>query len=480
VLSSAADEDRFTHPLMGLLFPAALLAAGVAVPLVLGSHITLTPATFLLLIVGVYSGVRLVMVLFNGRAQVLQLFFWMFAWVFYGLAPVAQLVGGRWPWPGDIGQATMLTVCSMLLISFVCYDIGLLASWRTDTAQLRAARYRLSAGRLKIAAPVAVALCLYGIFRTGPANLIGGRESRTQATVTSAGSLDTVSLGINTALMVTSVFVVAYLYIRAKRLGAMPGRYVTVGLLVLLALFVSNPTSTARYRVASVAGGLVLAIIWPIGRALMAWLGAAILGGIAFIFPALNAFRRVGGTLTFSRSLVDSLQSGDYDAFQQIANTVSYVHDLGHTFGRQALSSLLFFIPRSLWSGKSLDTGVVVATHQGYAFKNLSAPLQAEAYIDGGFPLVIVLFLALGLITGRFERRAREARHMTGFVALLVPLVAAYQLIVLRGSLLQAMAGLVTLVLFTWLCTERATLPPITFEVRSHRPGDVAGELEST
>ncbi|HEY0248651.1 MAG TPA: hypothetical protein VGC45_10355 [Gryllotalpicola sp.] len=457
---STGATPRLRGAVMSSLYPGALLMAGLAVPLALSTFVTVTTGTVLLLLVGAYSGFRLVVVLFNGRDQVLQLFFWIFSWVFFGLAPVAQLFGGRWPWPGAVTPSVMITICALLLTSFVCYDLGILISWRADTAALAPPRYLLSTRRLRIAAPLAILVCGVEILRVGPGSLLSGRQERAQAVALGATSgLDSVAAAVNAALMVTAVFVVAYLFIRAKRLGLLRGWHLTLLLLIALTLFVSNPTSTARYRVAAVAAGLLLALLWPLGRVRMAYLGIGVLAGIAFLFPALNAFRRVGGTFSIGGSVVSSLQSGDYDAFQQIGNTVLYVQDVGHSYGRQLLTALLFFIPRSVWPGKSLDTGVIVAAHQGYAFTNLSAPLQAEAYIDGGFPLVIVLFVGFGLLTGLFERRTRDASSASSFVALLVPLVAAYQLIVLRGSLLQSMAGLMSLVLFTWLCTERAPSP---------------------
>ncbi|GAA4166165.1 hypothetical protein GCM10022286_30380 [Gryllotalpicola daejeonensis] len=456
---TAAGSDRSIAVVYGL-FPGALLLIGIGVPAYLSSLVFLNSGTFLLLLVNAYAGVRMTMVLFNGRDQILQLFFWIFSWVFFGLAPFAQLSAGKWPWPGSIPEPTMVTVCSLILVSFVCYDLGVLTSWRTDTKPLRPARYVLSTARLRLAAPLAIVICVIEIARVGVASLVNGRQERSQAiALGNAGAVDNVTAAINTALMVTTVFVVAYLFIRAKRLGMLSRGWLWLLLLVALTVLVSNPTSTARYRVAAVASGLVLAVVWPLGRARMMYLGAGILAGIAFLFPALNAFRRTGGAFSVRGSVVDSLRSGDYDAFQQIANTTLYVGDLGHTGGRQLLSSLLFFVPRSLWSGKSLDTGVLVATHQGYVFTNLSSPLQAEAYIDGGFPLVVIVFLILGVVTGRFERRSRDALSQSSFVSMLVPLVAAYQLIVLRGSLLQSMAGLVTLVLFTWLCTRRTADP---------------------
>jgi hypothetical protein len=104
---------------------------------------------------------------------------------------------------------------------------------------------------------------------------------------------------------------------------------------------------------------------------------------------------------------------------------------------------------------------VLVAQFQEYSFSNLSAPLQAEAYIDGGISLVVVLFVALGCVTGWFERRASNAGALTSYIALIVPIVAAYQVIMLRGSLLQSMSGFVTILVIVALCMKRRDAPDL-------------------
>jgi hypothetical protein len=231
---------------------------------------------------------------------------------------------------------------------------------------------------------------------------------------------------------------------------------------ILLALFAANPASSARYTLATVWCGLALGWLWPLAARRFAALGLLLIVALFVLFPALNAFRTVDESTSSAGPVAEQLQGGDYDSFQQVANTVEYVEDNGHTLGDQALSSALFFVPRTLWPEKALDTGRVVGEFQGYGFTNLSAPLTAEAYIDGGMAAVAVVFVAVGYGTRRLEHASRTpgGGGILCFTSLLTPFLAVYQVILLRGSLLQATGGIAAMTVVLLVCTRRAPASP--------------------
>lgn len=125
------------------------------------------------------------------------------------------------------------------------------------------------------------------------------------------------------------------------------------------------------------------------------------------------------------------------------ANTITYVQSKrGHTYGRQLAGSVLFAVPRSLWPGKPMDTGVVIGQWMGAANTNLSSPVWAELWIDFGPVGMTAGFVALGYAAARvdyrYARRAVRRAPPGSLIALTVPLVAGYSFILLRGPLLQA------------------------------------------
>jgi hypothetical protein len=158
----------------------------------------------------------------------------------------------------------------------------------------------------------------------------------------------------------------------------------------------------------------------------------------------------------------DQLRNGDYDAFQQAAHAVEWVQATGY-HPAQLLGPPLFWLPRAIWPDKPLDTGVVLGVFKGFDFTNLSAPVPAELYVTGG-PFAVALG---GLLIG--WGWTRMDRHLllygpAGFVGLLVPVLAVYQFIVLRGSLLQATGRLVVIMGLLWFATsklrEKTERPP--------------------
>ncbi len=88
-----------------------------------------------------------------------------------------------------------------------------------------------------------------------------------------------------------------------------------------------------------------------------------------------------------------------YDAFINISATVDYVKYEGFAYGEQLLSALLFFVPRSLWESKPINTGPLVGEHlidqYDFHYSNLSNPMISEGYINFGILGVILMAIAL-------------------------------------------------------------------------------------
>jgi hypothetical protein len=158
-----------------------------------------------------------------------------------------------------------------------------------------------------------------------------------------------------------------------------------------------------------------------------------------------------------STSIIDPLvNKGDYDSFQQLLNTTIYVENHGIAFGKQMLGTLMFWVPRNIWSSKPIPSGVVVADYRGYEYTNLSMPLWGEAYIDGGILGVILVFVLYGYFVRVIENLYIDNYlHGTYFLNIFVPVYAAYQLFLLRGTLMSAFAYFIPIVLFMFIATKR-------------------------
>ncbi|MDQ3485653.1 MAG: hypothetical protein M3445_09650, partial [Actinomycetota bacterium] len=123
--------------------------------------------------------------------------------------------------------------------------------------------------------------------------------------------------------------------------------------------------------------------------------------------------------------------------------------------GGQALGAALFWVPRSVWSDKPQDTGILLADFREYRFSNLSAPLWAELFINGGWLVLIAGMVALGLLVRRLDGHAEQSRHSQQQRDVLADILPFYFIIMLRGSLLQSMAGFAVLAASALFVTER-------------------------
>ncbi|MBF4162537.1 O-antigen polymerase [Nocardioides acrostichi] len=166
---------------------------------------------------------------------------------------------------------------------------------------------------------------------------------------------------------------------------------------------VANPFAFSRFIFLTCFGPVAMMLMRPQRqRAAVAWLVGCV---FAFLlaYPAADLLR--GSESTSGDQITASLLAGkDYDGFQQAINTVSYVDEEGISWGSHVVSGLLFFVPRSNWSAKAEPSSITVAQDRGYSFTNLSMPIPAEAYLDGGWPGVALLMGALGALFGLLDR----------------------------------------------------------------------------
>ena len=196
-----------------------------------------------------------------------------------------------------------------------------------------------------------------------------------------------------------------------------------------------NPISTARY----LSGTAMLAVATAFGlfatRLRFRVTACAFLAGMLLIFPLADAFRYSGQAELKSTNPIQSLLSADFDSFAQLMNGYLVAARDGIVPGKQFSGVLLFWVPRTLWTAQTVDTGEYIANGRGYCFTNLSAPLWIEFYLNGGWLLLAVGMFALGFALHRWDTRLNaqlDLDRMPGLVGCILPF---YLMILLRGSL---------------------------------------------
>ncbi|MDE0573653.1 oligosaccharide repeat unit polymerase [Demequina sp. B12] len=417
-------------------------------------------AELLLSLVIIVSSVEYARLLSARKVRLYQMTTWMFIYLFLGVAPLVQLRVGH------VGNIPTLPVqyfdeaAALVLLSMLGLLVGsrLVRDNPAGAVAGPAQRVRAISGRRTTVAVVAcLAVAAAYVAIVSPRAFLQSREDsgdlKSEALGDSAVNVifaDVATLGLMAAVVCGLV---------ARRAALRQGSAVNPLLLwtgVAAVLFVINPISSSRYSFGTAALALLAAVgaFSTVHRFRLAAFTAPI--AMVVLFPILDTFRHTLDTSVEREGVSDALTSGDFDAFAQLANTVGYVSSEGLTWGYQLLGSVMFFVPRALWPSKPLDTGVLLAEHEGYNFTNLSAPLQAEAYINFGIAGVACTFGVLGYVFEKLDRASHASIAIGGLPTPLACVLPFYTIILMRGSLLQAMAGFAVIVAVVWWSSTRS------------------------
>jgi hypothetical protein len=385
--------------------------------------------------------------------------------------PLVQLATGTYPWPGGYDEWVTIYALVIVLVGYGAYDLG---SWLGSLCYHRYggrfASYSLTLSKrrvylLSLFAPLAALVAMQKL--GGPEVVIGATRYALDQ-VENPDASKAADLVWGTLLRIPSyiALVTAWLIWLNRKTQLTRRwqklRHVAVLLfLLLLNLAVNNPISLSRFYLGTIVFSLVaISLGWNRRRSMGMWV-VGLLFALVVVFPYSDLFREQNQNLTFEPITTQLAANGDYDAFQQIANTVVFVSSDGVTYGRQALGALFFWVPRAVWSVKPVGSGQLVAEHIGYTFTNLSSPLWAEAYINAGLVGVVLILFLFGVVTSYLQQGFIASTKERGllFFAGLVPILAGFQIYFLRGDLQNGIATLAPLLVF-YLFTLKATRAP--------------------
>lgn len=463
---------------LGNIALGSLLSAGL--PLLLIAQVqdvgrsAAWPATLLL---AVWAGIRLTIIIARGQPTLFDFFFWLFVYIFMGIGPTVQmrtdLIAGT---TKGIDPALDVPTATLVWIGVGCYELGrLLAARRwhrgTPTSAPAVSITKVRASTTFALLAVGALASAWFVYKVGLGPLYGSRDERA-----AAGSLAwpdpavrSIMGAIATYPLLIGIGALAQLRRRASPLVAR--RYLALMVITTsLLLLVVNPLSSARYSLGTVLFALsVFAGALATSRRVRVTLLATI-GGFIFLFPLADAFRRPEIDLARDGFFGEYKGNPDYDAFWQIANSYSYVVDGLVEPGRQALGVVFFWVPRSLWTDKPVDTGILLANYRGYNFDNLSGPLWAELLVNGGVIALVVGFIVIGFVLRKMDVLVVPAFAATGFWAIVGSVFPVYMTILLRGSLLQA-TGVVAVATVCLLLVRDVRNPAVVaFQTRSDTP----------
>ncbi len=170
-----------------------------------------------------------------------------------------------------------------------------------------------------------------------------------------------------------------------------------------------------------------------------------ILIGLIFIFPLLDIFR----WFSSNSSLVDynfniDLHSGNFDAYGMFTLALNRGNVL---FGKNILTAIFFFIPRSLWLNKEIGSGALISENLSLDLDNVSMPYFAEGYLAFGFfgliTFVIILSRLIYKIDDKFYTTLVDCDNKNPMIFIIYLNLLFLLFFIMRGDLLSSFAYLI-------------------------------------
>ncbi|MGH3556135.1 MAG: hypothetical protein ACRDTK_01185 [Mycobacterium sp.] len=434
---------------------------------------------------------RLAWLIGNGERRLFELMFWGYSYAFLCLAPLAQLRENHWPNTVPRVDVTCTTAAALMVIVGCCAFLAgagldnVTSVRRCDhpakrTHDTAKQRFTVNYRRTMLLCVFAIVTDTYYISQVGWLLFLKSRYevSETERAVWPHDNLGVIMRACS--YMALLVAFVALMHFRKEAKSArMGGENISttvmrssMALLVIVGILLANsmnPISNARY----LSGTAILAAATVFGlfatRRRFRITACGFLAGMLVIFPLADAFRVSRQAELKSTSPIQSLLSADYDSFAELMNGYLVAARDGIVPGKQFSGVLLFWLPRSLWTHKPVDTGIYIANVRGYSFTNLSAPLWIEFYLNGGWVLLAVAMLALGFGLHRWDTRLNAQFDLGRIPGVLGCILPFYLMILLRGSLLQATSFLFFILAFSTFvqrtkANARPRAPTVPFE----------------
>lgn len=462
------------HAVRGITVALTMLVLAVMVPLALLSSVDglrWNSDTVGAIALTIYASYRLAELLSGGRFLPIELSFFLYVYVFLGLAPTLQMATGAFPWGGTYTSATIWKSYGVLALGLLAYEAGLRSPLIPRAAARLIGARQVSFARSSLVAVFAVSIAGTIAYFVGYEGLFLSRAEHSRALAALAPGRNDIAVQMlaDVALRVPifAVNVAMAAFVCLRRSPGVPAMAAAIAITVLN-LVINNPVSSPRAWFGAVLLSLVLIALRRLRRRLASLAYASlVLTLLLVIFPYADAFRyashiddvqfdymSVGGQLS---------QNGDYSSFQQLMNAVLYTEGQGFTMGRQFAGALLVWLPRSVWPDKPVDTAELVATFHNYEYTNVEMPLWAEFFVDGWMIAVAAGFLVLGLVTRDLDAAFNETGTGDGIplAYALVPLAAAYEPLLVRGDLMSTLSWLLVLAALLWMQSYVPRLRPI-------------------
>ncbi len=209
-------------------------------------------------------------------------------------------------------------------------------------------------------------------------------------------------------------------------------------ILIFLAILTAFPLSLSRGTMVAFYLPLIITFVPLMKRHLVYSL--SFFFGVFLIFPVLNFFRIRKNTIYLGESL---FTSAHLDAFYNFAQlyTIGII-----TNGRQLLGSVFFFVQESMWPGRPVGTGRMMAQVKNYNYTNVSMPYWGEGYANFGLWGVIIFLILLVAFNAIYDYAFNNLK-INIYYKIIFLFFLGFEFYLLRGDLYSSINKLSSFIL---------------------------------
>lgn len=377
---------------------------------------------------------------------------YLFIYIFLGIAPLYQFSAKALLWGGaPIKDTDYFYATIILLGGILIYDMAYRVYYyskrhlRQSKSSTHAKSLQLSNTRALILSTLSLVITLYA-YKDYPILLILREYNEDVKIVFDAFSNTSLNLIYTIVIRPIPIVVLMYYNIISKK------QCLFSYILLFIVLITNFPLSLPRFYVA----GLYLPLMFTYYRHLIykpLLIKFIFIFGILFVFPFLNQGRTVTSISELEVSIIPDYEmflTGHFDTFQ---NGLRVIRDNYVTYGEQLLGVILFGFPRSIWPGKPIGSGGVIAEEFGLTFDHIALNYWAEGWINFGLIGIVLFSIILGKINATFDikfyKRKPSICYMTIYFIYLGMLF-----FILRGDLISCVAYMVGLSAATYGCSK--------------------------
>ena len=326
-------------------------------------------------------------------------FFYFFSLFFFGIAPLVQYVQGLTLAPmydEELAEIDYLRLNIVLMGVFVIFEIVYRLTFKYS------GRFLETDSASSSARPVLLVMAFVFIVL---AIFLWYQQFNLQNILLRGGDEDQLRNDENKMVGLLCGKCMRYIPMSMATLYLMYGKSGWVKwLLLAVGVFCCFPLGVARLQIAPAYLPFIM-IVLPKLKKMRMLMVSSFVGAILFLFPLLHGFREKDVDLSefnlFDFSFLNQLHFDSYASFAYILKE-QFV-----TRGEQLMGVLFFWVPRSLWADKPIESGRMIAETFDLGigdFTNIAVNFFAEGYLNYGLIGVALFALVIAYVCARLDR----------------------------------------------------------------------------